>query len=252
MNPDPREEYQAVVNKAFADRYVSGRDPVGRQIVLGPQENSSSIKIVGVAGNAREEGYVQPVEPIVYSCGFLRWLPDSDVLIQTAGQPATLARAAREAIHVIEPARAVYSVQPLADALSGTLSQHRFRTLLLGAFSVVALTLAAIGLYGVMTYMVSQRRREFGIRLAFGASPSTIAVEILRSAGLLAVAGGAVGLMLAAVASRVLTALIAGVRPTDPAAYLVAAGILFGVALIACLSPGWRGISVDPAEALRE
>jgi putative ABC transport system permease protein len=252
MNPDPQEEYQAVVNKAFADRYIAGRDPVGRQIILGPQENSSSIKIVGVAGNAREEGYAQPVEPIVYACGFLRWLPDSDFLIRTAGQPATLARAAREAIREIEPARAVYSVQPLADALSGTLSQHRFRTLLLGAFSVVALTLAAIGLYGVMTYMVSQRRREFGIRLAFGASPSTIAVEILRSAGLVAVAGGAVGLMLAAVASRILTALISGLRPSDPTAYLIAAGVLLGVALIACLSPGWRAISVDPAEVLRE
>jgi ABC-type antimicrobial peptide transport system permease subunit len=117
---------------------------------------------------------------------------------------------------------------------------------------VIALTLAAIGLYGVMTYMVSQRRREFGIRLAFGASPSMIAVEILRSAGVLAVVGGAVGLLLAAVASRVLNALIAGVRPSDPATYLLAAGVLLGVALVACLSPGWRAISVDPIEALRE
>jgi putative ABC transport system permease protein len=230
---------------------VAERDPVGRQIILGPQESSASIKIVGVVGNAREEGYSHPIEPIVYSCGFLRWLPDSDFLIQTAGQPATLARAAREAVHAIDPGRAVYSVQPLADALSGTLSQNRFRTGLVGAFSVIALTLAAIGLYGVMTYMVSQRTREYGIRLAFGASPATIAVEIIRSASVLAVAGGAVGLMLAAMASRVLGALISGVGPTDPVTYLSAAGVLFGAALVACLSPGWRAMSVDPIEALR-
>jgi putative ABC transport system permease protein len=252
MNPDPQEEYRAVVNKAFADRYVSGRDPVGRQIVLGPQESVSSIKIAGVSANAREEGYAQPVEPIVYACGFLRWFPDSDFLIRADAQPAALARAAREVIHGIEPDRAVYSVQPLAEALSATLSQHRFRTLLVGAFSVIALMLAAIGLYGVMSYMVSQRRREFGIRLAFGARPSTIAVEILRSAGVLAVVGGAVGLALAAVASRLLSALIAGVRPSDPTTYLFAIVGMLGVALIACLGPGWRAISVNPIDALRE
>jgi putative ABC transport system permease protein len=255
MDPSRHEEYQALVNKAFADRYGSEHDPIGREIVLGPQESSSAVKIVGVVGNAREggyeDGYSQPVQPIVYSCGFLRWLPDSDFLIRTGGQPAMLARAAREAIHEIEPNRAVYSVQPLTDALSDTLSQNRFRTLLVSAFSVIALMLAAIGLYGVMTYMVSLRTREFGIRLAFGASPPMIAVEILRSACVLAIVGGAVGLTLAAATSRVLGALISGVRPTDPLAYAWAAGVLLGAALIACLNPGLRAMSVNPIEALR-
>ena len=103
-----------------------------------------------------------------------------------------------------------------------------------------------------MSYMVSQRTREFGIRMAFGASRSTIALEILRSAGILAVAGGATGLALAAMAARTLTALISGVRAPDLTTYASAAGLLAGVALIACLQPGWRAISVDPTEALRE
>jgi putative ABC transport system permease protein len=112
--------------------------------------------------------------------------------------------------------------------------------------------LAAIGLYGVMSYMVSERQREFGIRLAFGARPSAIAVEILGSAGVLAIVSGAVGLALAAVASRLLSALIAGVRPSDPTTYLLAIVGMLGVALIACLGPGWRAISVNPLESLRE
>jgi hypothetical protein len=251
MNRDPREEFEAIVNKAFVDRFGSGRDPIGRRVILGPQETTASIKIVGVAGNAREEGYAQPIEPVVYSCGFLRWLPDSEFLIRTSGSPASVAQAAREAIHAVEPGRAVYSVQPLADVLSGTLSQQKFRTLLVGAFSVIALTLAAIGLYGVLTYMVSQRSQEFAIRLAFGASPRAIALEILRSAGAVAAAGGAVGLVLAAIASRIIGALISGVGPTDPMTYLMSAAVLLGVVVVACLSPGWRAMSVDPIDALR-
>ena len=252
MSSDPQEEYQAVVNKAFVDRYLVGRDPIGREIIFGPQESSASIKIVGVVGNAREEGYTQPIEPIVYACGFLRWFPDSDVLIRTDGQAAMLARAARDAIHAIEPGRAVYSAQPLTDALSATLSQHRFRTLLVSAFSALALTLATIGLYGVMIYSVSLRTREFGIRLALGSSPSTIAIEILRSAGTLAVAGGAAGLVLAVLLSRVLAAVVTGVRYVDTTAYLLATGVLFGAALIGCLGPSWRAFSVDPMDVLRE
>lgn len=252
MNTDPQQEFQAVVNKAFADHYAQGRDVVGRSIILGPQESSASTRIVGVADNIREEGYAQPVEPVVYMCGFLRWLPDSEFLIQTAGQPDSLARPAREAIHRIDPGRAVYSVQPLADALSATLSQHRLRTLLVGVFSTVALTLAAIGVWGVMAYMVSERRREFGVRLALGASPAMIAVHIIRSASSITVAGLAVGLLFAAIASRLLQALIYSVRISDPTAYAASVGILLAVVVIACISPGWRAMSVNPIEVLRE
>ena len=225
---------------------------VGRFIILGPQETTGSTRIVGIAGNVREEGYAQPLEPVVYMCGFLRWLPDSDFLVQTSGQPAALARQARAAIRGIDPSRAVYSVQPFADALSATLSQHRLRTGLVGTFSMIALTLAAIGLGGIMSYMVSQRRREFGIRLALGERPPMIALHILRSAGGIAGTGLAVGLALAATASRVLGLLIYGIRLSDATAYAASVGILIGVVLIACISPGWRAMSVDPIDVLRE
>jgi ABC-type antimicrobial peptide transport system permease subunit len=155
------------------------------------------------------------------------------------------------AIREIEPARPVYAMRPLRDALQAALFQTRFHTLLVSLFSIMALSLAAIGLYGVMAYMVSQRRREIGVRLALGAQPWQIAIEILRSGGVLAATGAAAGIVLAAAASRVMGTLLYGIRPSDIVTYLAATGLLFGVALLACLIPSRRATSIDPTEALR-
>jgi len=252
MNPDPQKPFQALVNQKFVDRFFPGRDPIGRTVIQGPQENARTMEIVGVVRDVREEGYARESEPMTYACGFLRYWPDSDFLIQIRDHSATMTSAVREAIQAIEPARAVYSVRPLTDVLSGTLSQNRFRALLVSLFSVMALTLAAIGLYGVMAYMVTQRTREIGIRVALGARPSQIVGEVLRSGGVLAGAGAAAGIALAAVTSRLVATLLYGIRPTDVTTYLSATGVLVGVALLACLIPGRRATSIDPTEALRE
>lgn len=252
MNPDPKEEFQALVNKAFTDRYLRGRDPIGRTVTLHPQESTPSMRIVGLVDNAREEGYAKDVEPVIYTCGFLRWLPDSDFLVQTRANPATFAHTVREAVHTIEPARAVYSVQPLSDALSDTLSRERFRTKVLGGFSSIALILAAIGLYGVLAYMVAQRTREFGVRIALGATRAQIGAEIVRSAGPLVAAGLASGIVVAAVVAKLMGSLLVNTSPLDLAAYSSAAGVLSGAALLACVIPGLRATSISPTVALRE
>jgi putative ABC transport system permease protein len=251
MNTDPKEEFQALVNKAFADRYLTGQHPIGRDIVLHPQESSQQMRIVGVVNNVHEEGYASDIEPTVYACGYLRWLPDSDFLIRTRG-PRGMARSAREAIHVADPGRAVYSVRPLEDALSDTLSQQRFRTMLVGAFSFVALTLAAIGLYGVMAYMVARRTREFALRMALGATRGQIASEIARSAGRVTMTGAAVGTLLAVLVSRILSSWLTGIGISDVFAYSCAAGVLLPAALFACLIPGRRATMINLTEALRE
>jgi putative ABC transport system permease protein len=250
MNTDPQRPFEALVNRRFAQRYFQGRNPIGHNILGGPQ-GEGAARIVGVVADAREDGPAREPQALIYACGFLRYWADSDVLIQTRN-PMALSGAVRAAIHDIEPRRPVYSMRPLPDALRRALSQTRFQTLLLSLFSMMALALAAIGLYGVMAYMVSQRTREIGLRVALGARPGQVVGEILRSGGALAGAGAGAGIVLAAAASRLLSALLYGVRPSDMTAYLAATGVLFAAAFLACLIPGKRGASIDPTEALRE
>lgn len=238
------------MNRSFADHYFAARDPLGRTILQGPQGDTAS-KIVGVVADAREDGHGREPQPLIYACGYLRYWPDSDFLIQSSN-PVAIANAVRAAMRMLEPSRPVYSVRPLTDALRGALSQVRFRTLLVSLFSMLALTLAAIGLYGVMAYMVSQRTREIGIRMALGARPGQILGEILRSGSVLTGAGALAGIALAALTSRLLTTLLYGVRPTDVTTYLSAVGLLVAVGLLACLIPGRRATSIDPTQALRE
>jgi len=250
MTSDPATPFEALVNRSFADRYFRGRDPVGHTILQGPQGNAPAM-VVGVVADAREGGYRTPPQPMIYACGFLRYWPDSEYLIQ-ARSPASLANAAREAIHAIEPARSVYAVRPLAQALADALSQVRFRTVVVSLFSLLALTLAAVGLYGVMAYMVSERTREIGVRVALGARPAQIVGSMLHSAGVLAGAGAAMGIAVATGAYRMLGALFYGVSSFDAGTYLTAIGMLLAVALVATLIPCRRALSIDPTRALRE
>jgi ABC-type antimicrobial peptide transport system permease subunit len=148
--------------------------------------------------------------------------------------------------------RAVYAVRPLAQALAGALSQMRFRTLVVGLFSLLALTLAAIGLFGVMAYMVTQRTKEIGVRVALGARPVQILSEVMRLGAMLTIAGAIVGIVLAALASRLAGALLYGIHWFDIVTYTAAAGVLMIVALLACLIPGRRAMALDPVQALRE
>jgi predicted permease len=250
MSSDPATPFEALVNRSFADRYFRGRDPMGHTILKGPQGNAPAM-VVGVVADARENGYSAPPQPMIYACGFLRYWPDSDYLIQ-ARSPSSLANAARQAIHAIEPARSVYAVRPLAQALADALSQERFRTVVVSLFSILALALAAVGLYGVMAYMVSQRTREIGVRVALGARPAQIVGSMLHSAGVLAGAGTAMGIAVAAGAYRMLGALLYGVSSFDAGTYLTAIGVLLVVALVAALIPSRRAVSIDPTRALRE
>jgi putative ABC transport system permease protein len=252
MDPDPKNGFEALVNRAFVDRFLQGREAVGLTVVHGPPASARTMQIVGVVGDTREAGYANDPGPTIFACGYLRFWPDSDFLIQTRGAPETMIRAVRETIGAIEPERAVYVVSPLSDALSGTLSQNRFRAWLISAFSAVALLLAGVGLYGVTAYMVAQRFREFGLRLALGAQSAQIWTEILASGARLACVGVGVGAVLAFLASQLIETLLYGVRGFDVVSYLYAAAILFITAMLACLVPGRRAASVDPARALRE
>jgi predicted lysophospholipase L1 biosynthesis ABC-type transport system permease subunit len=251
MTTDPTQAFEALVNRSFADRYLKGRDPIGRTLLGGPIGNSMP-RIVGVVADVKEDGAGKDMAPVIYACGYLRFWPDSEFLVRTAGDPAGMTNAVRQAIRAVEPSRPVYAVRPLTEAMEGTLAQDRFRTVLVSLFSAMALTLAAVGLYGVTAYMVSQRTKEIGVRVALGARPGQILSEILRAGGKLTIAGAVVGLVLAALASRLVGTLLYGIHSFDTATYLAAAGVLIAVALLACLIPGRRATAIDPVRALRE
>jgi putative ABC transport system permease protein len=250
MNAGAEHPFEALVNRQFADRYFRGMNPVDRTILGGPIGDTRT-RIVGVVADAREDGRNSEPQPLIYACGYLRYWPDADFLIR-AEHPAALAGSIGQAIRAIDPSRAVYSVRPLGSALDEALSQTRFRTFLVSLFSLMALALSAIGLYGVMAYMVSQRTREIGLRLALGAPPARILGEILRSGGVLAAGGGAAGVAIGALSARALSSLLYGVEPLDLSSYLMAGAVLGGAALAACLAPARRAMSIDPTEALRE
>jgi len=250
MTTDPNQAYEALVNRSFADRYLSGRDPIGQILSGGPIGNSMP-RIVGVVANVKEDGANREAAPIIYACGYLRFWPDSDVLVRTAGDPADMTNALRRAIRAIEPARPIYAIRPLSDVMAGTLAQDRFRTALLSLFSLMALALAAVGLYGVMAYMVTQRTKEIGVRVALGARQGQILSMVLLSGGKLAIAGAIAGIMLAVVATRVVGTLLYGIGSFDIPTYLATMMVVSTVAFLACLIPARHATAIDPVQTLR-
>jgi putative ABC transport system permease protein len=174
------------------------------------------------------------------------------LVVRTSGDPDALSTTVRRAIWEIDRDQPVAYVLPMATLAGEALAFQRVSMLLIGAFAALALTLAAVGVYGVLAYLVTQRRREIGIRLALGAERRSVLSIIVRRAVSLAAIGGAVGLALAFVLSRVLRTMLYGVEPADPVSYGVAAVLVPVVAVLASVVPGWRATRVDPMTALRE
>jgi putative ABC transport system permease protein len=244
MNTAPEQPFEAIVNRAFADRFFRGRDPIGRTIIQG---TGAGLPIVGVAADIKEDGPGVDAPPVIYACGYLRFWPDSDILVRHTHSAAIV-----PSVRAVEPSSPIYAARPLDDALSAALGQTRFRVFVVTLFSSLALALAAIGLYGVMAYAVSQRSREFGIRMALGAGQGRILAEVLRSGAVLALIGAIGGVALGAVGARAIGTLLYDVHPLDVVSYAGAVGALFVVAMLACLIPARRAVSIHPTDALRE
>jgi ABC-type antimicrobial peptide transport system permease subunit len=244
MNTAPQQPFEAIVNRAFADRYFRGRDPIGHIVVQG---SGAGMPVVGVAADIKEDGPGMDAPPVIYACGYLRFWPDSDFLVRHRSSDAIA-----PAVRAADPTSPIYGARPLDDALSAALDQTRFRVVVVTLFSTLALALAAIGLHGVMAYAVSLRTREFGIRMALGARRGQILGGVLRSGAVLALIGAAGGVALGAACARAIGTLLYDVHPLDVVSYAGAVLALFAVALLACLIPARRAVSVDPTNALRE
>jgi len=252
-NPCPQDAPTptAVVNRRFAALYAAGSVPVGRHIQQVPANAFlGAARIVGVVGDAREEGLNRQPPPIVYWCHAAP-VPAPLFLVRTRMEPMALASTIRRKLGELEPRRSVYEMAPLEERLSETFAENRLRTILLTFFAVTAVSLAAIGLYGTLSYFVHMRRREIGVRMALGAPRHEVAVSFVRHALKVSLIGCVAGLALAAVLGRGIAGMLYGVSPLD---FMTFSGVLLlvlGAAVFASAWPASRAARVDPMDVLR-
>jgi putative ABC transport system permease protein len=239
-----------VISQELARQLYPGEDPVGQQLRV----NDTQAEIIGVVGDVAL-GVRLPPQPYVYHshsqfASDRNWELTQVVKFDGAG-PLLVGDARRE-LSRIDPALVLYEPRMLEDVIGGGVAQERFALRLVGAFALLALVLAAVGIYGVLSYAVSRRRREMGIRMALGAPAAAVRSMVVRDGGRLAIAGIACGSVGAIAATRLLRSLLFGVSATEPAVFAVAAAVLAGVALAASWIPASTATKVDPLEAVRD
>jgi len=240
----------AVINETMAHRFWPHQDAVGKRFKNNYAE-INWITVIGVVGDVREFGLAQPPIPEAYYPESQHVTSRLVLAVRTANDPQAQVPAIRKALNDLDKDLPWYSVQTLSEMVSNSSREKRFVALLLGLFAALALVLASVGIYGVVSYSVSQRTREFGIRMAFGAEVRTVLGMVLKEGLLLVIAGVTVGLLGAWALSRYLTSILYAVRATDLVTYVLAALLMIVVALVACLVPARRATKVDPMVALR-
>jgi putative ABC transport system permease protein len=240
-----------IISKEMARRYWPDEDPIGRTVILHSFDPNPHT-IIGVAGDVRSFGLDTDVGPMVYGSAmvYAGWNPMS-LVIRSAADPLSHVEAIRQAIHEIDPAVPIFDVRALDDLLSQSFGSRRFNMYLLGCFAAAAAGLACVGLFGVLAYLVSQRTRDIGIRLALGATPRDVIGLIVGRGMALALSGAAIGLATAFGAARVMKTLLYSISPRDPLTFIVVPVLLSVVALVACYLPARRATRVDPLVALR-
>ena len=241
-----------IINERMARKWWPHESPLGKKIKQGfPQSDVPYREIVGVVGDVPQSGLDAEIRTEV----FLPMTQDPasalTLLVRTERPPMSLAKDAIAAVHTVDKDEAVTAVQPMSQYIAESLARRRFHTLLLGLFGALALLLASVGIYGVVSYGVAQRRREIGIRTALGASPRDVLRLVFRQALRLAGVGLVIGVVTALGLTRFLSSLLFGVGPTDPVTFGGVAFVVTGVVALACARPARRAMAVDPATVLR-
>jgi putative ABC transport system permease protein len=240
----------AMVNRAFVDRFAGGAELIGRRLTF-VQQGSAEFRIVGVIGDVLEDGPSSPPAPYAYVCLAAGAWPDPEYVVRADGDPRALASGIRQIVRSVDASRPVFAMRPLDRVLDAALDQPRLNAGAVTAFALAALVLAALGLYGLMTLLVGERRRELGVRVALGASAGEIVRLVAGSAARLVSIGLATGVALTLAAGPLLRALLFGVAPSDPAAIAAAVGALAVAALAALVIPVRRALSVSAVDAMR-
>jgi predicted permease len=242
----------AVIDQTLARRYWPDQNPVGQQIKFGFGAGLKGVIIIGVVGDIKSDGFDAPSVPHIY-VPMGQFAPvNAVVFLRSTGDVARLGEAVRHEVEKIDPNVPVHSISSMDQIIARSVANRRFALQLLGVFAAVALLLAAVGIYGVMSYSFSQRTHEVGIRIALGAQRLDILRMALTEGMQMVLIGLASGLAGAAILTRFFRSMLFGVQPADPATFLSVAAILAAVALFACYIPAQRATRVDPLVALRE
>ncbi len=251
---DDRQAPQVVlIDEALAARYFNNRDPLGVRIKRGgPQSNAPWMPIVGIVGNIKSEGFDQPDQPHLYHAIFQNPAYAMAIYLRTDVPLSTVTQSLREQVRTLDRDLPVFGERTMTQVAAESMSRRRFTMQLVGLFGILALLLAAVGIYGVIAYSVTQRTREIGIRVALGASKSAILRWVLKQGMVLTIAGVVIGLGVAFALTRWLRSLLFGVGPTDIVTFGALAALLTVVALIACYIPARRATKVEPLVALRD
>ena len=243
----------AVISRAFAHRYFNGEDPIGHRLTFGDPASPDAqwLTIVGVAEDVRHQALERQTYPTIYVPYSALSAANMALVVRASGDPMVLVPTLRGVVREVDADVAIYAVRTMEQVLGNALRQPRFAMTLLSIFAGVALALAGVGIYGVMSYLVEQRTHEFGIRMALGAQGNNILALVVREAFILAAIGLGFGLTAALVLTRFLGSLIFGVSPNDLLTFALVALLMVSVALIACFVPARRATQVDPVVALR-
>jgi putative ABC transport system permease protein len=242
-----------IVNKTMADTFWPNQNPIGHRVRPGGSKNWAAV--IGLVDDVKNAGLDHPAGTELY-------LPYRQpagqgnsnmyvVLRAQGGDPRMLAGAAREQLNEIDPSLPVDDVRLMVDVLSRAQARPRFLTLLLSLFSVVALAIATVGIYGVVSYSVARRTKEFGLRMVLGAQGSDVLGLVMKQGASMIAIGVAAGLIVAFLFTRLMASLLFGIASTDLPTYAVVTLVLFGVALAACYIPARRATRVDPIQTLR-
>jgi len=244
-----------VIDEQFVKKYFANTDPIGKRITFGARRGSTDstwITIVGVVGHAAHEGLdaeprIQYYFPVSQSGG--RFM---SVVMRTSGNPTALLPAARDAVHSVDRNLPLSGVNPMEKLVDASVGQRKLSMILLGVFSGIAMLLASIGIYGVMSYSVTQRTRELGIRMALGAARSRVLALVVGQGMLLTGSGVVIGLFAAFGLTRFLSSQLFGVGATDPFTFAAVSILLIAVSTLATLLPAMRATRVNPVVALRD
>ena len=243
-----------MIDEEFARRYWPNEEAVGKRIRLGNDTDPKTpvLTVLGVVGRVKMEGLGTDSKRVQGYFPYAQ-IPSGGmtVILKSAGDPNQLIAAVRQQIKQIDPDQPIYEIRSMDDIRAESVAPERLNLTLLSLFAGIALVLAIVGIYGVMSYTVTQRTHEIGIRMAIGAQPRDVFRMVIRQGMMLALIGVGCGLIGAFGLTRLMASMLFGVEPTDPATFAAIAVLLTGVALIACYVPGRRATKVDPVVSLR-